>query len=711
MADSQSGRGKIPGPDSGIEVKKSICNICDPRTQCGLDLYVRDGKIIKVEGTKENPHNGGTLCSKGAATRQFVYNQDRLKTPLKRVGPKGSGEFVPVSWEEAMDTIAGRFKEFKNRSGAESVAFYVGYPKWMRPFAHRLAVAFGSPNYMSESSTCSTATTMAWKLNFGAPGVPDIKNAQCLMTWSANPFHTNTAIVRNLLAAKERGLKIIAVDPRFSPMAGQADIHLQLRPGTDGALALAMAHVIINENLYDRDFVEQYTGGFAEFRDYVQGFSPEKGEELTGVPAAKIREAARLYAGTKPAAVLPSAAPVAHNTNGVQNYRAVFALIALTGNYDIRGGNLVEPVTYLYQQGGFVSRAEEYTHPRKLSELPPRIGDERFPVWSELTDEAQAMHLPDQINSQKPYPVRAVFGMGLNYRMWPDSANMAESLKKLDFFVNVDLFFTDSCKLADIVLPACSSVERSEFRCYSQNYAVFSEPAIEPLYESRSDAEIIFDLAKRLNIDDPLLNAGFEASMDYIIEPGGISVAELKKHPGGMYLPNPVKPPEKKYLKNGFKTPSGKVEFKSLLLEKYQDYGYQALPVFMPPKYSRENTPEIAAEYPWMLNSGSRLPMFIHSRTFRLPWTRSLRPDPAADLNPQDAEKLRIKQGDAIRLSTPKGSIIVKANLTQIVQPGVVHMYHGYAEADVNSLLEPDYLDPVSGFPGFKALLCRIDKA
>ena len=301
--------------------------------------------------------------------------------------------------------------------------------------------------------------------------------------------------------------------------------------------------------------------------------------------------------------------------------------------------------------------------------------------------------------------------MGLNHRMWPDSNSMAEGLKQLDFFVNVELFMTDSCKYADIVLPACSSVERSEFRCYPQKFEVFTQPAIEPLYESRSDADIIFDLAQRLQLDDPLLKAGYEASVDWIIEPSGITVQQLKEHPAGMYLPNPKQTPERKYVKNGFKTPSGKVEFKSFLLEKHHQLGFSGLPVYHPPKYSLEASPELAAEYPFILNTGSRLPMFIHSRTFRVPWTWSLRNQAAADISPADAARLGFKQGDKVTLTTPKGSITVKANLTEMGQPGVVYMYHDYPQANVNDLLDPDYLDPISGFPGYKSLLCKVEKA
>jgi anaerobic selenocysteine-containing dehydrogenase len=243
-------------------------------------------------------------------------------------------------------------------------------------------------------------------------------------------------------------------------------------------------------------------------------------------------------------------------------------------------------------------------------------------------------------------------------------------------------------------------------------YIIFTQPAIPHLYDSRSDVEIIYELASRLGLKDPLFEAGYEASVDWVLEPSGLSVAELRKHPEGMFVPNPMKLPEKKYLKNGFKTPSGKMEFKSKVLEKYEGKpGFEALPVYTPPKYSKESAPELAQAYPFILNTGSRLPMYVHTRTFRLTWTNSLRPNhPAADINPADAARLGMKQDDAIRISTPKGAIVVKANLTQMVQPGVIHMYHGHSDADVNVLFEGDYLDPLSGYPGFKSALCKIEK-
>lgn len=228
-------KGKVPGPETGIEIRKSICTICDPTTQCGLDLFVKDGKIIRVEGSKEAPHSHGSLCSKGAATRQYVYSPDRLKTPLRRVGERGEGKFEPISWDEALDEIAKNLNVAKAQYGPESVIFFAGYPKHHRAFLQRLAMSFGSPNYCTESSTCSTATIMAQQLTYGAPAAPDNGASACMLMWSTNPAASKTLICEGLFDRLDKGTKLIVVDPRVTPFAARADIHLQLRPGTDGA--------------------------------------------------------------------------------------------------------------------------------------------------------------------------------------------------------------------------------------------------------------------------------------------------------------------------------------------------------------------------------------------------------------------------------------------------------------------------------------------
>jgi anaerobic selenocysteine-containing dehydrogenase len=707
LSSDQMLRGKVPVAGSHIEVRHTICSICNPHSHCGIDAYVRDGTIIKIEGTKSNPHSGGTLCSKGAASRQYVYSRDRLRTPLLRKGKRGSAEFEPISWDEALDRIAQRLLKIKEKFGPETVVFYVGYTKWPRPFVKRLAHAFGSPNYATESSTCFGATKVAAQLNYGCFGRPDLARSKCLLVWSNNPFYSNSSTVRKLLDARENGLKIIEVGPLLTPLSAHADIHLRIRPGTSGALAHGLARVIIEEELLDVDFVENWTIGFEEYRSYVRQFSPQTTEKITGVPADLIVRAARLYATARPAALMTGASPTVHHTNGVQNHRALIALMGLTGNFDEEGGNYVMPPSWLYVPNGAATREAEYVQPLPWSELPPRMTEANYPVWSRFMGEVQAMQIPFQIRSKDPYPIKAIVGFGMNHRMWPGSDFMYESLQKLDFFVQAELFMTDTCKLADIVLPVCSSFERSELKFFMEDFVIWTQPVIEPLWESRSDADIIFDLAKKIAPDDVLMKKGYERNIDWILKPSGLTTAELKKHPAGYLLERIEKPPYRKYEKNGFPTPSGKMEFTSSIMA---EAGFDALPTYQEPGLSPVSNPKLAKKFPLILTTGARLPMFIHSRTFRLPWTEGLRSDPMLDINPVDAAKRQIRQGDRVTLSTPRNAIEVKANLTEVVPPGVINIFHGYIQPEINTLIDPDYLDPVSGFPGFKSLICQVTK-
>jgi anaerobic selenocysteine-containing dehydrogenase len=701
----QRGSGKWPAEETGIEVRKTLCDICNPHSHCGIDAYVKDGVVVRVEGSKDHPHSQGTLCSKGSASRQYIYHKDRIRTPLMRRGERGSDDFEPVSWDEALGTVAETLLRIKEETGPESVVFFAGYTKWMRPFLKRLSHSFGSPNYCTESSTCHQAAAMAAKLNYGYFGAPDIKNAKCLLVWSSNPFYSNTSAVRRLLDAKEQGLKIIEVGPLITPMTAHADIHLRMRPGTSGALALGMAHVIVEEGLYDREFVENWTLGFGDFRNYIRSFTPEETENITGVKAELVIRAARLYATTKPAAMITSASPTVHHTNGVQNHRALIALVGLTGNFDEPGGNYVVPPSWLNIPSAARVRELEFTQSRPWEQMAPRLGQDAYPVWCRLVDQAQAMQLPFQIRSGKPYPIRALVGFGMRYRMWPGSDFMHESLKKLDFMVSVDLFMTDTCKLADVVLPACTSFERSELKIWAENYVMWTRPVIEALWDSRSDADILFALARRIAPDDELMQKGYEASIDWILEPSHLTVEQLKEHPAGLTLKDITMPPYRKYEKKGFPTPSGKMELTSTVLKQA---GLDPLPRFQEPKLSPRSTPESAEKFPLILTTGARLPMYQHSRTFRLGWTRSLRPDPTVDINPEDALKRGIATGGWVSLSTARGSLRVRAHLTEMVPPGVVNIYHAWPDADVNQLIEPDYLDPISGFPGFKSLLCEV---
>lgn len=684
------------------EMKPSICDICNPTTHCGLEVEVRDGRGIRLRGLPDHPHSRGRLCPKGAAGLEYVYHPDRLVEPLVK---NAAGEFEPRPWAATLDQIGDRLNEIKAQHGPESILFMAGYPKWMRPFLKRLALSFGSPNFGSESSTCSTAVTMAGTLTYGAFGLPDLTRSECLLVWSTNPPVSKMPLSRGLDSALERGLKMIEVGPLKTKLSEKAAYHLRIRPGTSGALALGMARVIIQEGLYDRDFVENWVHGFEPFRDMIEAFTPEKTAEITGVPRADIIGAARLFATTKPAAIMSGASPTVHHTNGVQNHRAIVALSGLTGNYDVAGGNLVNPPSYLYIPAGVPTRQMEFAQPVPFEELPPRLGAAEQPLWCRLTGEAQAVHLAAAIRGRAEPRIRAVVGFGLNHRIMPGSDSLAEALKELELFVNVDLFKTDTVDLAQIALPAQSSLERSELKFYPTPQVVWTQPAVEPVGQARDDAWIIAELARRIAPHDELLGAGHEAWIDWILEPAGLSLTELKKHPSGMPVPDPARPRERKYVSGGFKTPSGKMELASGLLA---EYGYDPLPVFREPVLSPVSRPDLAEEYPLILTTGARVKGLIHSRMFRIPAMRKLHPHPTVEIHPEDARALGLEAGDKVRVETPRAGIEVRAEFSGRVPKGVVSLYHGWPEADPNILIEPDYLDPISGFPGYKSLLCRV---
>ena len=684
---------------SEMKVVKTSCSTCG--SCCEVDTYVEDGKLVSVEGARNTPMQSGGMCAKGAAAKQYVYNKDRILYPMKRVGKKGEGKFERISWEEAYEMIAENLLRIRKESGPESVVFYAGYPKWYRPALLRLANAFGSPNYCTESSTCFQAAALAWRSPYGN-GIcgPDMKNAKTLLVWSSNLYHSNTPMSGTYQGLKKRGAKIIVVDPRHSVTAHDADIHLQLIPGTDGALALSMAQVIIEEGLYDKEFVENYVYGFEEYREYVQNFVPEEAEKITGVPAAQVRLAARTYAGNGPASVMFSASPIVHHINGVQNYRAVFSLIAITGNYDVEGGNRTQP--------GPSSLANEFGRVRRFDGIEA-IGQKEFPVWFDLScDEAQCTKLADYILEEKPYPIKAVFAMGLNHRMWPQPEHLQRALEKLDFYVNVELFMSESSNAADLVLPACTSYEREEVHVGKGGRFYLSNRAIEPVGEAKNDIEIIIDLLKKMGLKDEALENGYEAYMQHILEPSGLTLEELKNHPQGMQGKNLFPPVVKTYESAPLHTPSGKVELKSLVLERYREsHGYEGLPVYHD---YRAETKIDRNQYPLILSTGNRKPQFFHARVYRMAWLSNIEKATLVEIHPEDGEKYHIKDGATVKVVSPSGEMVGIAAYTIAGKPGVVNIYHGNPKGDANELIGKDYLDPISGFPGYRSYFCRIER-
>jgi len=679
------------------EVKDGICYMCT--MTCPMKIHVRDGRVVKIDTADPKVNH----CPRWKAQADFIYHPDRLLYPLKRTGKRGSGSWQRISWDEALDTVANGLQVVKDKYGPESVIFWIAYTKEPRPYFHRLVHAFGSPNYCTESSNCFSATWIAANLTYGAEysymtgfssGIDP--ETRCKLIWGSAVISTPPAWQDNL-KAKAKGLKLIVVDPRRTQIAAKADIHLQLRPGTDGALALGMMNVIINENLYDKDFIDKWTVGFEDLKKLVQQYTPEYAEKITGVPAAKIREAALLYARNKPAKLHLSSNGTTHHANGVQNHRAVILLAALTGNIGIPGGNTLLPLSGL--------KTNDITLHERVTNMPPGVGSARFPIWTKRYHEMQSNAIADQIESGKPYPIKALFSSGLDIQFFANSKRMVEDLNKLDFIAVTEYFHTPGTQAADIVLPIASWLERPILLTEYNGYVKLIQPAVNPPGECRTEWDIYSGLAERLGFGDLFWNGSFEKCVDHILEPMKITFNDLKLNPEGIKLS--LKPrPAKHYENGGFKTASGKVEIASSVLK---EHGIDPLPVYKEPPESPLSQPELAKIYPLVMTSGARVMAYTHSQFRNIPRLRKMMPEPLVDINPIDAGRRGIKTGDTVTITTPRGSIKMKASVTDTILPGVVSLPHHWpGEANVNELVDDKTLDPISGFIPCKSQLCQV---
>ena len=687
---------------SGKKKIKTLCQAC--LYSCGIEVHVEGGKVTKIEGMREHPVNKGKLCPKGANIINWIYSPDRLKSPLK----KDNGEWKKISWDEALDTIALKLTKIKEEHGAKAAASLFGMVFFVqgrisKELMQRFWDVYGSPNIFSVDSMCYRVRCAAQAMTFGGRAVPDLEiaNTNCLVFWAHNPHASQPPLAWRLTPKNLEDKKIIVVDPRKTLIAKKADIHIEPRPGTDCALALGMINTIISKDLYDREFVENWTVGFDKLKEHVKDYPPEEVERITRVPKEKIIEAAEVFARTKPACIHQSWGTLDQTTAGFYTTRAIGILHAITGNYDIPGGYIthIEP---------------PYRAPRLpdiVKDVP--IGIDRFPFHYKVKDrffgEGHGMFLPDAILKEKPYPIKAAFVTATNpLRTWPNTKKFEEALRKLEFLVVMDLFMTDTAKLADIVLPAASFLERDEWPHFAfvlgVPYIMLRKKVIE-FEDCWPDIKFWMELAKRMGYEKYFPWKDVDEYMDYVMEPSGLTVKYLREEaPQGVFW-TPVK--YKRYETEGFPTPSKKVEIYSETLEKM---GHEPLPVHIEPLESPISTPELAKEYPLILTTGSRLLEFLHSEHRNVEKLRKKNPEPFAEINTETALNHQIKNGDKIVVETIRGSIEIKAKVSKDILRDVVNISHGWAEADVNILTDEKPANTVGGQPALKALLCKISK-
>ena len=690
------------------DIVRSCCRM--DHGGCGILIHLKDGKPVRIEGDPDCPINRGTLCSKGLAGLHKLYSPRRLKYPLLRDGERGEGKWKRISWDEALDLIATRMLEAKEEFGAESVVFGQGTHRSYEYFLWRLANVFGSPNVMAAGYLCYYPRVIGSHLTHGFYPIPDYEYPpSCIMMWGNNVVTTSADGVcgAQLLRALDRGSKFIVIDPRYTPMAARADIWVQLRPATDLALALGMLNVIIEEGLYDREFVRDWTFGFDELRERVREYPPEEVERITWVPAEILRAAARLYATSKPASIQWGVA-WEQNVNAVQTARAMSFLRAVTGNLDVPGGdrNWTPPP---------VVKSTAFMLPNKL---PPEqqakmLGADKFKL-AVLGQTLAPQLVIKAILEEKPYLIKVLYLHGTNPLVTlPNVEEAYQALMKVDFSVLVDLFMTPSAELADVVLPAASYLELNDIGNYWQRCGLlWVRQKVAQIGEAWSDQKIMNELGKRLGYEEYFWS-DVEESLDYILEPAGVTFEEFKRLG---YLQG--RQEYRKYRKKGFKTPSGKAELYS---QRFADWGYDPLPAYQEPPGTPYSDPQLAEEYPLIMTT-SRIPAFFHSENREIPILREVFPEPVMEIHCHTAAQLGIADNDWVYIQTKRGRIKQKAYLTENIDPRVVMVsygwwfpeegvetLHGFRRANINVLVgnDPPY-DPFVGAIQTRGIVCKV---
>lgn len=716
------------------KVVRTICDSC--MCQCGALAYVRDGKVIKLEGDPNHPLNRGFLCPMGLSALQTVYHPDRVIYPLKRVGERGDGKWRRVSWDEALGDIAERILKVREVYGPEAILYSFGTYPAKNGIASYVGLmgALDSPGAVSPNCHyCFTPHIIGCTLTAGLVydcelGYPDFNDSRLLVLWGWNPTASFPALGKSILEAHQQGTKLLVINPRFTELASKADLWLQPRPATDAALALGMINIIIEEELYDKDFVDKWCLGFDELRERVREYPPDRVAEITWVPKEKIIAAARLYGATRPSH-LHTHNGTTYATNVIQTSRAIAILPALTGNLDVKGGNVFSnwnypPVlTYMNMRKKLRPSAAAEDKQLGVKEFPLLAGSQSLRGYSHPPMMYKAMF------TGEPYPIKAYICTTNNLISFEDSRAVAGALRQLDLLVVPDFFITPTAELADYILPPAHWLEREDVVDAFDYYGfVCARPqAIEPVGECRDDDEVAFDLLKRMKLKFPLPGVDSNRSlMNYQLKELNIDFDEFCRR-GVVYGTITEKKYEtgvvRKDGKPGFDTPSGKVEFYSARLK---EMGQDPLPHHKESYESPVTTPRIARDYPLILIGGSRHIASCNSAGRNIPWLRELLPHPTIEIHPDTAGELGIEENDWVWIETPRGSGRVKqrAHLTPGIHPSVVHAQSlwwypeepdrekRWYEPNINTVMSWDApYDPICGATLLKGGLCTVYKA
>ncbi|MDP2643407.1 MAG: molybdopterin-dependent oxidoreductase [Desulfobacterales bacterium] len=689
-----------PGTKTMQEVF-TFCHLCCGH--CSVKAIVEDGRVVDMEPDMDSGFSSEQCpLKKGRhAIPEVLYHPDRLIYPRKRIGERGGGKWERISWEEALDTIAGKFMALKEKYGPTALALGLGEPKGMEfAFAQRFATVFGTPNVVTPGWSCGIPVGQGSAMTYGWNCVPDDENLPGLVVlWGCNLVHTTGGMRRETLeAVLNNGGKLIVIDPQKIDMARVAHLWIKIRPGSDGALAMGALKVIIEEKLYDADIVANRTVGFEKLEQHVKTFSLEEVEQVTWVPRRQIEEFARLYAQTKPAAIQWGNA-LDQLANSFQSGRAISIMRGITGNLNIPGGDVFLTPAPFTRPGRFFLLGK---YPRK----PERILGDRFKM-AQRSAFIPPHAMMKAILEEKPYPIKAAMFILTNPLVsYPNSKETYKALMKLDFIVVSELFMTPTAALADIVLPAAWGMEHEEVGYWPGWYEEMrAHPKIvDPPGECWPDTKIINELAKRLGMQEDFWEDDHEA-LDYMLKPSGMTYEQFKAKRAIF--------PKREYRKHDYRTPSGKIEIYS---EQLDQMGYSPMPLFE----AVNHFPEATDRFPLLLTNAKEEAYMLSSYK-SVASIRTMRPDPVVELHPDMADQLGLKEGDWVTIETKEGKIRQKLSLNKEIDPRVViaafgwwfpedsSRAFGWNKSNINMLTPsgPDY-DVTTGGLALRGIPCKV---
>ncbi len=723
------------------KVVRSYCGLCHPR--CGTLLHYEGDKVVKVTGDPDHPINRGAICERGRLMVDHLYHPQRLNYPLKRVGEKGEGRWERISWDQALDEVAEKLSQLKEKHGAETLAFTHGTKRTYHWDCRRFFNLFGSPNTCGVNTICMCPSYATEYATYGGMVMgSEIPGAKCIVLWGSNYSQSDPNLsYPRVVRARKNGAKMVVIDPRRTKEAEMADLWLQVRPGTDLALMLGWIHIIIKEELYDFDFVANWTVGFDELKAHVETYTPERVSEITSIPVNLIGDAVRMYATSKPA-VLPWGYGLdKQGLNATQCARARAIIRAITGNLEVPGGEVFSLADGVGKIRDAVSLEANEAMPK--SQRAKQLGADKypffgFPGWEKNTaanaklpegymappeawhsNLAHAREVMDAIITRKPYPVTAAITLANNPLLaLPNTMKVFEALKALELYVVVDYFMTPSAALADYVFPAASTVETSELWLTSR-FCMACPRGVEPLFERRNSYDFYRGLAIRLGQKEYWPWETIEEVYDYCLEPVGKTFQELSDQ-YGMFGEMEYR----RYEKHGFGTPSGKVELQSSI---FADLGADPLPQYKEPHWTPKGDPKVAKDYPMILITGSRFMPMYQSEQRQITKAREKMPDPLVSMHPETAAALGLAEGDWAKISTPQGTIRQRVRCSDVMEQNTVDVQHswwfpereeklpelfGTFESNANVLCPDDheFCSPEIGSWPHSALMCRVEK-